>query len=64
MKKEINTWCVELRNQYMDLNKLSDNNILSSMILLLLFGFKENMIDRVYISRGQWEQIYIYGFVY
>jgi len=43
--KERNTWCVNLRNQYMDLNKLTGNDTLSSVILLCHLVLKENIVD-------------------
>jgi len=43
------TWCLNLRNQYMDLNKLSGNDILSSMILLCSLNLRKISLIDVYI---------------
>jgi len=43
LKNGRNRWCVNIRNQYMDLSKFLDNGILSS---IMSFGFKENNVDQ------------------
>lgn len=48
-KKERNTWHVNLKDQYIDLNKLPENGILSSMILLFLLVLRKNLLINVYI---------------
>jgi len=48
-KKERNTWCVNLRNQYTDLNRLPENGILSSMILLCPLDLTKTLLISVYI---------------
>ena len=40
--------CANLKDQYMDLNKLPDNGILSSMILLFLLGLRKTLLIVVY----------------
>jgi len=49
LKKERNTWCVNLRNQYMNLNRLPGNCILSSIILLRLMDLRKTLFINVYI---------------
>jgi len=49
LKKERNTWCVNLRNQYIDLNRLPDNDILRSIILLRPLDLRKTLLIDVYI---------------
>jgi len=49
LKKENNTWCVNLRSQYTDLNRLPGNGILSSMILLGPLDLRKTLLIDVYI---------------
>jgi len=49
LKKERNTWCVKLRGQYIDLNRLPGNGILSSMILLHPLDLRKTLLIDVYI---------------
>ena len=39
----------KLKDQYMDLNKIPDNGIFSSMILLFLLGLRKTLLIGVYI---------------
>lgn len=43
--------CVSLKDQYIDLNKSFDNNILSLMILLLPMNLRKTPLIGVYILR-------------
>ena len=47
--KEKNTWLANLRNQYMDLNKLPGSGILSFIIPLLLLDLRKTLLIGVYI---------------
>ena len=49
---ERNTWCVNWRSQYTDLNKLPENSTLSSMIPLHLLNLKKILLIDVYIWRS------------
>ena len=47
--KKRKTWCVNLRDQYVDLSKPLDNGILTLMILLPLLDLRKILLIGVYI---------------
>ena len=60
----MNTWCVNLKDQYMDLNKLLDNDILSSMILLFLLGLKKTLLTgAIYLKVNESKFIFLIMYV-